>query len=61
MNDRDWNKDGRTLNANDARQVVESYRESYGATRFRWLMIQAANAGRSPEIDAVFRAAIDQK
>ena len=58
LNNRDWNKDGRCLNARDARQVVECYHQAYSRARYRWLMIQAASYGRGPEIDQVFRDAI---
>ena len=55
---RDWNKDGRVLTVEDARQVVEAYHQAYSRKRFRWLMVQAAAHGHPAPIAEVFRSAI---
>ncbi len=59
MPNRDWNRDGRCITPEDARQVVECYRAAYSANRFRWLMeLGAHKNGHPPEVSAVFKAAL---
>jgi len=58
---RQWNKDGRTLNAVDARQVVEAYRAEYTPTRAKWLIQQAARNGHPAECQKVFQDAFDER
>lgn len=57
-NERCWRKDGRVLNAEDARQVVEDYRAAYSPQRFAWLMRQAKRNATTVSIADVFEAAV---
>lgn len=54
-----WDLDGRCLNAEDARQIVRSYRGAYTTRRFNQMMERAINNGHPAECTAVFSAAID--
>jgi hypothetical protein len=57
---RSWNTDSRTLNSNDARQVVACYRATYSPRRFQWLMLQAAGHGHQPDVAHIFQAAVEE-
>ena len=57
---RQWNCDGRMLNAVDARQCVEAYRAEYTPARAKWLIQQAARNGHPAECQKVFQYAFNE-
>lgn len=50
---RDWNHDGRVLNADDARQLIASYTAAFSPTRARWTIEHAAMTNPWTEVRAV--------